>query len=146
MDKVLFSRKSDEWTTPKDVLDALCREFLFTLDPCSTRANALCELHYTLAEDGLTKDWAEHVVFMNPPYSNVNAWMRKAYESSRAGATVICLVPARTDTRWFHEFATKGEIRLYRGRLRFGDSRNSAPFPSCVVIFRPPTFSLSATK
>lgn len=144
--EVVFSRKSDEWTTPPDLFQGLTREFKFTLDPCSTHENALCSHHYTIVENGLSKDWGDNVVFMNPPYSNVAAWMKKAYQSSRNGATVVSLIPARTDTNFWHEFATKGEIRLIRGRLKFSGSRTSAPFPSAIVIFRPPTYSLSAVE
>ena len=86
---------------------------------------------------------ADAIVFMNPPYGGViGHWMRKAYEASRGGATVVCLVPARTDTAWWHHFAMRGEVRLLRGRLKFGTARNSAPFPSAVVVFRPPSFAL----
>ena len=73
---------------------------------------------------------------MNPPYGReIGAWMKKAYESSLQGAMVVCLVPARTDTKWWHDYAIKGEIEFIRGRLKFGKSKNSAPFPSAVVVF-----------
>jgi len=78
------------------------------------------------------------VCWMNPPYGRtIGKWMRKAYESSLTGSTVVCLVPARTDTAWWHDYAIKGEVRFLRGRLKFGGSANSAPFPNAVVIFRP---------
>ena len=128
-----------EWPTPQWFFDLLDREFHFGLDPCSTHANAKCTRHFTLAEDGLAQDWQAHTVFMNPPYGrDIKFWMRKAFESARAGATVVCLVPARTDTQWWHEFAMKGEVRFLKGRLKFGTAQNSAPFPSAIVIFRPP--------
>lgn len=141
--KVHFSSRSDEWATPHWLFSALSREFGFTLDPCSTHRNAKCERHFTIHEDGLRQDWSRDIVFMNPPYGvAIRLWMMKAYYESSKGAVVVCLVPARTDTRWWHSYAMRGEIRLLRGRLKFGDSQNSAPFPSAVVILRPATFAL----
>lgn len=135
---VMFSSKTDLWATPQDFYDALNTEFGFTLDPCSTHDNAKCPVHFTEEDDGLSQEWAPHTVFMNPPYGRVIIdWMRKAYEESLKGATVVCLVPARTDTRWFHDYVYgKAEIRFVRGRLKFGGSKDSAPFPSMVVIYR----------
>lgn len=133
-----FSSKSNEWATPQWLFDSLNREFRFTLDPCSTDENAKCKRHFTLAEDGLSQDWSEDVVFMNPPYGReIALWMEKAFLSSKNGATVVCLVPARTDTVWWHRYAIHGEIRFLKGRLKFGDATSSAPFPSAVIIFRP---------
>lgn len=134
-----FSSKSNEWATPQWLFDSLNREFHFTLDPCSTDENAKCSRHYTLAEDGLSQDWSEDVVFMNPPYGReIALWMEKAFLSGKQGATVVCLVPARTDTVWWHSFAIRGEIRFLKGRLKFGDATSSAPFRSAVIIFCPP--------
>lgn len=140
--EALFSQDSDEWGTPQWLFDSLHKEFGFTLDPCCTPELAKCETFYTMRENGLLKDWGTHTVFMNPPYSEVAAWMRKAYGAAQEGATVVCLIPARTDTSWWHEYAMKSEIRLLRGRLKFGDAENSAPFPSAVVVFRPREFKL----
>ena len=135
---VHFSSLSKEWTTPNELFHALNAEFGFTLDPCSTHANAKCVRHFTREENGLTRTWGKAIVFMNPPYGREIAhWMKKAYESSCYGATVVCLVPSRTDTRWWHEYAMLGEIRFLMGRLKFGKSTNSAPFPSAIVIFHP---------
>lgn len=112
--------------------------FRFDLDVCASAENAKCEIFYTEEDDGLAQEW-EGNCWMNPPYGReIIHWMRKAYESSLRGATVVCLVPARTDTKWWHEYAMKGEIEFIRGRLKFGDAKNSAPFPSAVVIFYPP--------
>ena len=135
---VHFSSDTVEWSTPPDTFAALHAEFGFTLDPCCTPANATCSRYFTEADDGLAQSWAGETVFMNPPYGRaIKHWMRKAYHSwSQEGATVVCLVPARTDTAWWHDYAMRGEIRFLRGRLKFGGSRNSAPFPSAVVIFR----------
>jgi len=143
---VHFSSATCEWSTPQWLFDALAREFAFTLDPCATRENAKCPRFFTVEDDGLSKDWGDEVVFMNPPYGElISRWMWKACESARKGATVVCLVPARTDTGWWHLYAMKGEVRLLRGRLKFGNARNSAPFPSAVVVFRSAGFSLRAS-
>lgn len=141
-ESVHFSQDSDEWGTPRWLFDSLNKEFGFTLDPCSGGENAKCVDFYTMRENGLLRDWGIETVFMNPPYSDVAAWMRKAYGAAQEGATVVCLIPARTDTAWWHDYVMKGEIRLLRGRLKFGDAENSAPFPSAIVVFRPREFRL----
>jgi site-specific DNA-methyltransferase (adenine-specific) len=143
---VHFSSQTAEWTTPQWLFDALDREFGFTLDPCSTHANAKCVRHFTQEENGLLQSWRDEIVFMNPPYGRAIAhWMAKAHASARhEGATVICLVPARTDTAWWHHFAMKHEMRFLRGRLKFGANPNAAPFPSAVVVMRPANFALRA--
>ena len=141
----LFSSATPEWETPQWLFDALDKEFGFTLDPCSSNENAKCRQHFTSKEDGLAQSWEEQVVFMNPPYGReIRKWMKKAFDSSLAGATVVCLIPARTDTKWWHQFAMKGEIRLLQGRLKFGGGDHPAPFPSAIVIFRPASFRLDA--
>jgi phage N-6-adenine-methyltransferase len=139
---------TDVWATPQWLFDALDREFGFTLDPCSDAQNAKCERFFTASKNGLLCDWGRDTVFMNPPYSEVGDWMRKAYGAAQEGATVVCLIPARTDANWWHDYAMKGEIRFIRGRLRFGDTERrfggsgSAPFPSAIVVFRPREFKL----
>lgn len=136
---VHFSSATPEWYTPLDFFQVLDAEFNFTLDPCCTHENAKCARHFTQADNGLAQDWGTETVFMNPPYGReIKDWMRKAYEASLAGAVVVCLVPARTDTAWWHDYAIKGENRFLRGRLKFGGATTSAPFPSAVVVFRPP--------
>jgi site-specific DNA-methyltransferase (adenine-specific) len=139
MTNVHFSSKTPEWYTPAEFFQRLNAEFNFTLDPCSTHENAKCEKHFTKEDNGLAQSWQGETVFMNPPYGReIGDWMRKAYEScTKDGATVVCLVPARTCTAWWHDFAMKGEVRFVRGRLKFGGSADSAPFPSAVVVFRP---------
>ncbi|MEZ2660526.1 DNA N-6-adenine-methyltransferase [Aneurinibacillus aneurinilyticus] len=134
---VMFSSATDEWATPQDFFDQLNQEFHFTLDPCATHESAKCARYFTEEDNGLAQDWAGEVVFMNPPYGRVlGQWVKKAFEESVKGATVVCLLPARTDTRWFHDYIyNRSEIRFIKGRLKFGDSKNSAPFPSMVVIF-----------
>jgi phage N-6-adenine-methyltransferase len=136
--RVHFLSNTTEWATPQWVFDILDAEFGFTLDPCATPANAKCSKYCTIEQDGLQQDWGEHVVFLNPPYGRaISHWMRKACEAARQGATVVCLIPARTDTLSWHEFAMKGEVRFIRGRIAFVGARHSAPFPSAVVVFRP---------
>lgn len=139
MNNVHFSSATPEWYTPQEFFDRLNAEFAFTLDPCSTHENAKCVRHFTMSDNGLSQSWAGESVFMNPPYGReIGEWMRKAYDScNQSGATVVCLVPARTDTNWWHEYAMKGEIRFIKGRLKFGGAQTNAPFPSAVVIFRP---------
>jgi phage N-6-adenine-methyltransferase len=139
---------TDVWATPQWLYDALNAEFGFTLDPCSDATNAKCEKFFTPADNGLLMNWGTETVFMNPPYSEVGDWVRKALGSAQEGATVVCLVPARTDSNWWHSYAMKGEIRFIRGRLRFGDterrfgSTGSAPFASAILVFRPREFKL----
>lgn len=137
MNRGLFTSHSDEWATPQEFFDRLNLVFHFDLDPCSTARNAKCLRFFTRTEDGLSRD-STGTVFMNPPYGHqIRHWVRKAYESSLAGATVVCLLPARTDTSWFHEFCLRGRIEFIRGRLKFGNAKNSAPFPSMLVVFEP---------
>ncbi len=141
----LFSSTSDEWPTPQLLFDALNSEFGFTLDPCATAANAKCSRYFDRAQDGLSQNWGHETVFMNPPYGKaIGLWMAKAYHSAQAGAVVVCLVPARTDARWWHRYAMRGEIRLLCGRVRFVGGKHAAPFPSAIIVFRPPTFSLQS--
>lgn len=138
MDKVLFSLTSDEWATPHDFFERLNSEFDFTLDPCATEENHKCERYYTKEQDGLSKSWGGERVFCNPPYSQISQWVKKAYyEGTKDNTVVVLLIPSRTDTKYFHNFIlNRSEIRFAKGRLKFGDSKNSAPFPSMVVIFR----------
>lgn len=136
---VMFSSKSIEWATPQDLFDRLNGEFHFTLDPCSSHENHKCERYFTKEDDGLSQNWGGHRVFCNPPYGReLYKWVEKARnESRKCGTLVVMLIPARTDTRWFHEFIYhKAEVRFLRGRLKFNGCRNSAPFPSMIVIFR----------
>jgi site-specific DNA-methyltransferase (adenine-specific) len=136
---VHFSSASDEWPTPRAYFETVEREFgPFDLDPCATPASAKAPKYFTKADDGLAQEWRGRV-WMNPPYGRtIGAWMRKAYEAAQAGAVVVCLVPARTDTAWWHDYAAKGTVRFLRGRLKFGDAKNSAPFPSALVVFGMP--------
>jgi len=125
-----------EWATPQDLFDELNQEFGFTLDVCATSENAKCATFFTKEQNGLIQNWGG-VCWMNPPYGRViNDWMKKAWEEHEKGVTVVALVPSRTDTKWFHNYALKGEVRFIKGRLKFGGSKDAAPFPNCIVIFR----------
>ena len=130
-----FSSKTDLWATPTAFFENYNQKFNFELDVCATHENAKCAKYFTIDDDGLSKEWSG-TCWMNPPYGReIIKWMEKAYKSSLNGATVVCLVPARTDTKWWHEYAAKGAVEFIRGRLKFGAAKNSAPFPSAVVIF-----------
>ncbi len=132
----MFSSATDLWETPQDLFDDLDREFHFTLDACAIAANAKCKNYFSPEQDGLAQEW-RGVVWCNPPYGRqIGKWVRKALDSANAGATVVMLVPARTDTAWWHEYIIdRAAIRFLRGRVKFGGGKNSAPFPSAVVIF-----------
>ena len=135
---VHFASNTDLWETPQDFFDRYNEKFGFTIDVCATPENAKCEVFFTKEQDALKQKW-EGVCWMNPPYGRtIKDWMKKAYEASLQGATVVCLVPARTDTKWWHDFAMKGTIEFIKGRLKFGGHRFNAPFPNAVVIFNRP--------
>lgn len=124
--RVMFSSATDDWSTPRDVYRTLDAEFGFDYDPCPLHADF----------DGLQKEWGR-VNFVNPPYSDIKNWCRKAYYEWKKGKTVVMLIPSRTDTKYWHDYIMKAsEIRFICGRLKFGDSKNSAPFPSAIIIFR----------
>ena len=134
---VHFSSRSEEWETPLDVFNELNQSFQFNLDACATSENAKCARYFTKEQNALEQHWSGRV-WMNPPYGRqIEAFMRKAYAESQKGATVVCLVPSRTDTRWWHRYAKRGVVLSLKGRLHFGRSKSSAPFPSSVVIFFP---------
>lgn len=123
---VHFSSMTDHWSTPSSIYHELNKEFDFNDDPCPLHSN----------EDGLNRPWGS-VTFVNPPYSQIKEWVKKAYNEHCCGQTVVMLIPSRTDTRWWHEYVMKAtEIRFIKGRLKFGNAKNSAPFPSCVVVFK----------
>lgn len=154
---LMFSKASDEWSTPQDFFDALDAEFSFDLDVAASRENHKCGFYFTMEDDALAQDWARFspsgfefldppTCFMNPPYSRCREFIAKAALEAERGATVVCLVPSRTDTRWWHEHVWDRqshlpwpgvEIRFVKGRLRFGGAPAGAPFPSVVIVFRP---------
>lgn len=133
----MFSSTTDLWATPQDFFDKLNDEFHFTLDPCATPDNAKCTMFYTIENDGLKQDWSGHRVFCNPPYGRkIKDWVKKCHDEAQKGTLVVMLIPARTDTSYFHDYIYhKAELRFVRGRLKFGNANQGAPFPSMVVIF-----------
>lgn len=139
--KGMMSSATDEWETPQDLFDSLDALYRFDLDVCATNENAKCRTWYTKEMDGLLQHWflEGRAAWMNPPYGrSIGAWMEKAYRESNKGMTVVCLLPARTDTAWFHDWvAEKAEVTFLRGRLKFGGCTNSAPFPSMIAVYRP---------
>ena len=137
---LMFSSKSDEWGTPQELFDELNKRFNFTLDPWATPENAKCVKYFTPEEDGLSKDWSGHTVFLNPPYTRgaIAKWVKKAHdEGNKPDTMVICLLPSRTDTKYWHEYCMEAaHIYFIKGRLKFkGEANNSAPFPSALIIF-----------
>lgn len=136
---LIFSSKEEIWATPQEFYNHLNSEFNFDLDPCALPDNAKCNKYFTPDIDGLKQDWRGHTVFCNPPYGRkISNWVKKCFEESiKENTTVVMLIPARTDTVYFHEYIyhKAKEIRFIKGRLKFGNSKNSAPFPSMVVIF-----------
>lgn len=139
--ELMFSSQTDQWATPQDFFDKLNEEFHFTLDPCADEFNHKCDKYFTVEQDGLLQSWANETVFCNPPYGReIGKWVKKASDENRLhNITVVMLIPARTDTKYFHEYIyqkSNVEIRFLKGRLKFGDAKNAAPFPSMVVIFK----------
>lgn len=132
---VHFSSHRDDWSTPDDLFAELNEIFHFDLDACASVANTKCPRYFTRDDDALKQRW-NGTVWMNPPYGReIGAFMKKAYEESLLGSTVVSLVPSRTDTSWWHRYAKRGQVVFLRGRLRFGGAETSAPFPSAIVIF-----------
>lgn len=140
INEAMFTSKTNEWATPQAFFDELDKEFNFTLDPCATPQNAKCARYFTKEIDGLSQSWYGEIVFCNPPYGrDLSKWVAKAYtETLSGGATlVVMLIPARTDTSYFHDYIyKKHEVRFIRGRLHFNESKCAAPFPSMVVVMR----------
>jgi phage N-6-adenine-methyltransferase len=152
---LMFSKASDLWETPQAFFDVLNREFYFSVDAAASVDNAKCNRWFGPSgqhEDALAlvewgRPYAPENIWLNPPYSQCQAFITKAAEQARHGNIVVCLVPSRTDTRWWHsevydatthQYRPGVEVRFVKGRLKFGEGKNSAPFPSVVVIFRPP--------
>lgn len=140
--KALLSSNNDDWETPPGLFAELDRIFHFTLDPCATATDAKCGRFYTREQDGLAQNWRGETVFCNPPYSSdvQDKWVRKCWEEGqKPWTTVVALLPARTDTKRFHEYiAGWARIRFLRGRLKFVGAKDSAPFPSMVVVWGGP--------
>jgi phage N-6-adenine-methyltransferase len=161
-----FSSETCEWATPQEVFDAMNDKYGFELDVCATHENAKCEIYYTKEDDALSKEWSPSVCWMNPPYGrDMGKWIEKAWTESQKGATVVCLVPARTDVKWWHEWAMRGKIEFHRGRMKFckidgtrlahkgpavmegrKKAQNTAPFATAFVIFEPPNAEIRGCK
>lgn len=138
----LWSSKKQDWTTPQDLFDNLNEEFHFNIDLAANSSNTKCERFLgpgsPICEDFFKIECINDIAWLNPPYGkDLYKWVEKAYKESLNGNTVVLLLPSRTDVKWFHDFCLKGEIRFLKGRLKFGESKNSAPFGSIIVIFRP---------
>ena len=131
----LFTSNTDDWATPQPFFDELNKEFGFELDVCANDQNHKCERYFTKEQDGLQMDWGGDIIWCNPPYGReIGKWVARCAKHNN---TAVMLLPARTDTRWFHDYIYgNAEIRFIKGRLKFGQSKNSAPFPSMVVIFK----------
>ena len=137
-----FSSKSSEWDTPQEFFDRLNMDWNFTLDPCATHQSAKCKKYFTKEDDGLSQDWSGHHVFVNPPYGRgIGEWIKKSWQESKKHNTiVVMLVPARTDTKWWHNYIMRAkEVHFLKGRLKFGEATNAAPFPSAGVVFHSDT-------
>lgn len=139
VNKGLFTSTTDEWATPQEFFDAWNEKFHFTLDACANKKNHKCKQYFSPEQNGLKQSWEGETVWCNPPYGRViEQWVKKCYlEAQTPGTTVVALLPARTDTRWFHDYIYhKAVIHFVKGRLKFGGSKVNAPFPSMVCIFR----------
>ena len=136
LNRGLLTSNSDEWTTPQWLFDRLNERFQFTIDVAATRENRLCDAWYDSRDDGLTQSWEGERVFCNPPYSQISLWAHKFAFEAKSASLIVALVPARVDTRWWQDYVAKADlVHFIRGRLRFGDSKNSAPFPSALAFW-----------
>lgn len=137
-----FESAKQDWATPDDVFDPINAEFKFTLDAAANASNARAKKYFSSKDDGLTQDWGKNVVWLNPPYGEragkLSDWIKKSLAASKLGATVVMLIPARTNTNWFHDLClAQGDVRFLRGRPKFGGADHGLPQPLCFVIFRP---------
>lgn len=133
--KACFTSNSDEWATPKGLFDEVNKRYRFILDAAATKENSLCNIFYTKEANSLEQAWYNST-WCNPPYSQCKEFVKKASEEHKKGIQVVMLLPARTDTKWFHDYLyNKPGIRLefIKGRLKFSESKNSAQFPSLLV-------------
>lgn len=138
----LYSSEKMDWSTPVHLFERLNKEFRFTVDVCATAINTKCPTFFSPEENGLNKIWTG-TAWMNPPYGReIKHWVKKAFESSRADCVCVCLLPVRSDTRWWHDYIMRSsEIRLLEKRLSFEGAKNKAPFPAAIVVFRPASTS-----
>ena len=143
--ELMFSSKDNEWATPQPFFDRLNEKHNFTLDPCATKQNTKCTKFFTVNDNGLSKSWEGETVFVNPPYGReLKHWVKKSFlESRKPNTTVVLLCPARTDTRYFHDYIMRAsELYFIKGRLKFENKSkisNSAPFPSVIAVFKSQT-------
>ncbi len=131
-----FRSSNQEWETPDGIFIPLNQEFGFTLDVAASKENHKCRRYFTEKDDALSKSWFGEICWLNPPYRQVKLWIKKAYQESQKGAIVVCLVQARTNTDWWHDYCMKGEIRFIRGRPKFKGCKYGLPQPLAMVIFR----------
>lgn len=144
MDNIHFSSKSNEWQTPKELFNKLNAEFNFDFDAAANEKNHLCDKYFSLENSALDKNWPDYgkVFWCNCPYGReISKFVKKSYEESLKGVVVVMLIPARVDTKWFHNYCAKGEVRFIKGRVKFtngetGENLAPAPFPSAIVIFK----------
>jgi len=132
-----FNSKKQEWMTPDFIFKPLDAEFHFTLDVCADENNTKTEKYFCINDDGLKQDWSKDICWMNPPYRQTKVWIEKAFCESKKGATVVCLVPSRTNTNWWHDYCMKGEIRFIKGRPKFVGCKHGLPQPLSIIVFRP---------
>lgn len=137
MNKVVHSSIKHDWATPRSFFAEVSKEFRFHVDVCADVDNSCCDSFWDVELDGLSQNWGAMTCWMNPPFGpGIGKWVKKAYESSQAGATVVALLPARTDTRWWHAYVMQStEVRFIKGRMRFSGAKINAPFPCCLVVF-----------
>jgi phage N-6-adenine-methyltransferase len=135
-----FDSNRQDWETPKELFDTVDAEFHFTLDAAASENNKKVKKFISAEQDAMTLSWGKNVCWLNPPYGKghkLSAWVKKAYQESLTGATTVMLIPARTNTNWFHDYCLKhGEVRFVRGRPKFGGADHGLPQPLCFIIFR----------
>lgn len=157
MNKVHFKSGNKEWETPDSVFKPLEKEFNIVLDVCANDKNTKCRTFLDKGVNSFTASWkdtlkglgdSDSACWMNPPYGRgIDRWIKKAHEEALKGVVTVALVPARTDTLWFHNYIhNKQEVRFIKGRIKFVDASSSAPFPSMVVIFRPADAEIKLKK
>lgn len=150
--EVMFSNKKNDWETPQDFFDMLDEYYSFTIDVAADKENTKCKRFYSEKDDGLSKSWDGERVFCNPPYSHTKLWIKKAHEEikdAKKPSIFVFLIPSRTDTKWWHNYIMSDEcskVYFVKGRLKFGGQKNSAPFPSAVVVFKTTDFITKEEK
>lgn len=132
-----FKSTNQEWETPDSIFQPLDGEFHFTLDVAANSTNTKCLTFISPQQDAIAIHWGNNICWLNPPYKQVGKWVVKAYNESLVGSTVVCLLQARTNTNWWHDYCMKGEIRFIRGRPIFKGCKHGLPQPLAIVIFRP---------